>query len=153
MAAVVVLGMTIGLPLLAAMWLHKTFKLNELRQRQILAMIEKGIAPPPELNPASLDRLAGVRRRSRREERFKSGGIMLVGLGVALALIIGIAGGQPRVGLGVGGAVAAIGVAMIVSALTSRGDADTESPPAGGSGEPPPAVEPPRSERGVDAGR
>jgi len=74
---------------------------------------------------------------------------MLVGLGVALALVIGVAGGQPRVGLGVGSAVAAIGAAMVVSALLSREtDADEQS----SAGEPggPVAAGSPRPSSGDD---
>ena len=136
----------VGLFVLAAFAIMWAMRLREVKQRQILAMIEKGIAPPPELNPAAFDGLVAGPRRSREEERFKSGGIMLIGLGVALALVIGVAGGQARVGLGIGGAMAAIGAAMVVSALLSRESGPVTAPPS----EPRPA-EPPRSPSGDDA--
>jgi hypothetical protein len=65
--------------------------------------------------------LPGSVRPSRVATRFRSAGVMLVGLGAALALLIGVTAGKRSVGLGVGGAIAAIGVAMIVNAvLTGR---------------------------------
>jgi hypothetical protein len=144
MIATIPLIVVTGLMVLAAVWVYRMSKLRELKQRQILAMIEKGITPPPELHPVAFN---GAPRRSMQEERFKSGGIMLIGFGVALALVIGVAGGQARVGLGIGGAIAAIGAAMVVSALFSRGSGSVASGPPP---EPRPA-EPPRSPGGDDA--
>jgi hypothetical protein len=128
--AIIPLTVLVGLLVLAAIWLLRASRLRELREKQVLVMIERGLTPPPELvTPPD----AG-RARPAGEERFKSGGIMLVGLGVALALVIGVAGGQSRVGLGVGAAVAAIGVAMIVSALVTRDTSEPEPPAAGRPG-------------------
>jgi hypothetical protein len=42
---------------------------------------------------------------------------MFVGIGVALALIVGVAARSPNVGLGLGGAIVALGVAMIVNGV------------------------------------
>jgi hypothetical protein len=122
--AIIPLTVLVGLLVLAALWLLRASRLRELREKQVLAMIERGLTPPSELVPPPDPK----RARPAGEERFKSGGIMLVGLGVALALVIGVAGGHSRVGLGVGAAVAAIGVAMIVSALVTR-DAGELQPP------------------------
>ena len=52
---------------------------------------------------------------------------MFIGLGVALALIIGVTAGKPNVGLGLGGAIVALGAAMIVNAVLT-GREGSESP-------------------------
>lgn len=127
MIALLPLTVLVGLLVLAALWLSRVSRLRELREKQVLAMIERGVPLPPDVAAATFAgaNAGGRRRRSHTEERFKSGGIMLIGLGVALALVIGVAGGQTRVGLGVGAAVAAIGAAMLASALLSPApDAD-----------------------------
>ena len=68
-------------------------------------MIEKGLVPPAELSPggpacpASMTGVSpGSVRPSRVATRFRSAGVMLVGLGVALALLIGVTAGKPQRG-------------------------------------------------------
>ena len=134
--------MLVGLFLLAALWISRRARMREWAHRERIAMIEKGLVPPAELYPGgpalSVVETAlaseGVARSSRVATRFRSAGVMFVGLGVALALIIGVTAGKPNVGLGLGGAIVALGAAMIVNAvLTGREGA---SGPAVGSGSP-----------------
>lgn len=132
--ALIPLTVTVGLLLLAALWILRSTRLRELKQRQVLAMIEKGMAPPPEMVPLDIDGVALPVRRTTTGDRFRSGGIIVVGLGLAVGLIIGVAGAQPRVGIGIGTAILAIGAAMIVNGALARDveDArpDTLPPPA-----------------------
>jgi hypothetical protein len=95
-------------------------QLRELRHRERLAMIERGMAPSPEFDPhAAYSR--GLKQRSL------SFGIIVVGLGFALMFLIGIAGGALDTGVGVGGAVAILGVAFIVRSIYAAPPADAEA--------------------------
>src|SRR5687768_6232321 len=72
--------------------------------RERMAMIERGHVPPVE----------PVRRMSTRA---LSLGIIVVGFGLALMVIVSIAGGSPEAGVGVGGAIVILGLAFIVRSL------------------------------------
>ena len=116
--AIIPLTTLVGLLVLAALWLLRVSRLRELKERQVLAMIEKGLTPPPEMVPLNIDGVVlPARRRSAVADRFKSAGIIVVGLGLAVGIIVGIAGSQVRVGFGIGAGVVALGVAMIVNGL------------------------------------
>ena len=129
----------VGFFVLAALWIARRAKLRELVHRERMAMIEKGMVPPAELfpgaPPASILESAAYRGNtaalppSLAASRFRSIGIMLVGLGAALVLIIGVAAGEPDIGLGIGGAIATVGAAMIVNAVVSG--RERPAPPAG----------------------
>ena len=115
----------VGLFLLAAFWISRRARLREWAHRERIAMIEKGLVPSAELSPGapalsvieSTFAPEAVAKPSRIATRFRSAGVMLVGLGVALALIIGVTAGNPNVGLGIGGAIVALGAAMIVNGV------------------------------------
>jgi hypothetical protein len=121
----------VGLFVLAAIWISRRARMRELAHRERLAMIEKGLLPPAELFgggsdlalPGALD--AGGPPVSRTASRFRSAGVMFVGIGVAVGLIIGVAALEPTVGLGVGGAIAAIGAAMIVNGVLGERELTT----------------------------
>lgn len=83
---------------------------KELRHKERLAMIEKGIVPPPTAEPHEIYS-RGLKQRSL------SFGIIVVGLGLALMVLIGVAGGASDTGVGVGGSIAILGVAFIVRSL------------------------------------
>ena len=111
-------------------------QIKELKHRERMAMIDKGLMPPPEFEAASTTTHAA-------QQRSRSFGIILVGLGFALMFLIGVAGGALDTGIGVGGAVAILGGAFIVRSIyappnlaPSRG----ESGPREVNG-----IEPPRS--------
>lgn len=83
--------------------------IRELRHRERLAMIERGIVPPA-VEPIDTYS-SGLKQRSL------SFGIIVVGLGLALMILIGIAGDAVDVGVGVGGAIAILGGAFIVRSV------------------------------------
>ena len=87
----------------------------ERQHRERMAMIERGHVPQAE-----------PKGRDRGSSRSLSLGIIVVGLGLALMTIIGVAGGSPEAGVGVGGAIVIIGAAFIVRSLVVR----PEPPPA-----------------------
>lgn len=97
---------------------HRT-KVLEMMHRERLAMIERGTAPPGELDATPVSESSS--RRSARGNRLLSLGIVIVGLGLGLAVLLGFASGEPETAVGVGGAVAIIGAALIVTALVVHG--------------------------------
>jgi hypothetical protein len=130
----------VGLFGLAAFWLSRRSRLHELAHRERLAMIERGLVPPAELQGGAMEFSAahaagaGLAPISKAASRFRSAGIMLVGLGVAVATIVAFAAGQPHIAVGVGGAMVAIGAAMIINAAFAARDADTATARAGSPG-------------------
>lgn len=102
-------------------------KIREMRHRERLAMIERGLAPSPEFEP-----LTSV--RSGQKQRSLSFGIIVVGLGFSLMFLIGVAGGALDVGIGLGGAIAIIGAAFIVRSMFSPQEAVRSLVPEVGEG-------------------
>jgi hypothetical protein len=110
-------------------------RLRELQIRERIAMIEKGLVPPPEVDPAGFDR--AMDRYDRRQShgsfgRHRRAGIILIGVGVGLAVLIGFADSFNSINeaIGVGGFVAIVGLAFLVSSFLdhSRGPNPSSSP-------------------------
>src|SRR5829696_6399616 len=117
-AAVFVIGMFCGV-FIIFMGLRQRSHQLEMHHRERMAMIEKGQIP---LNEPSLqyhDKRAIV-GGAARSSRALSAGIIVVGLGMALATIISLAGQSPEIGLGVGGAIAIIGGAFVALSMVAR---------------------------------
>jgi hypothetical protein len=116
--AITFMALVAGLSVIFAALRYRT-KMLELRHAERLAMIERGLVPPPEMSgldvePSGRSQEAVVRGRSM------SLGIIVVGFGLALAFLVGIAGGSFESGIGVGGAIAILGGAFIVRSLVVR---------------------------------
>jgi hypothetical protein len=90
----------------------------ERQHRERMAMIERGQIPPVE--PV---------RRGRGSSLAMSLGIIIIGAGFALMTIIGIAAGEPGVGIGIGAAMVIIGIAFIVRSLVVRTPETVSTPP------------------------
>jgi hypothetical protein len=88
----------------------------EMRHRERMAMIERGQVPSSD----SRDFGRRIAPREGGSSMAMSLGIMIIGLGLALTFIIGIAGDSPEVGVGIGGAIAIVGGAFIVRSLVVR---------------------------------
>lgn len=118
---VVPLVFLIGGFVLMAMGLHRRGRLKELAYRERLAMIEKGLTPPPESDPEEFERLLDPRvpvdAMTTRGLRSRNAGVLLIGLGMALTLLIGFAGNAPGPAVGVGGSIAVVGGAFLVIGL------------------------------------
>jgi hypothetical protein len=91
-------------------------KLAELRHRERMAMIERGLTPPTPLTPTE-----GVERAYGSKMTI---GIMVSGFGLALMSLIAFAAGERDVAIGVGGAFVVLGLALIAAALVSRRNPD-----------------------------
>lgn len=117
----------VGLFVLAALWISRRGRGRELAHRERLAMIEKGLMPPAELYPGGPELYLGRPSEpggtiSKAARRFRSAGVIFVGLGVAVGLIIGLAADQPGIAAGIGGGIVAIGAAMIVNGVLGARD-------------------------------
>ncbi|HVC18575.1 MAG TPA: DUF6249 domain-containing protein [Vicinamibacterales bacterium] len=124
-----------GAFLVAALRIYSQMRVRELEIRQRIAMIEKGLVPPPEVDPARFEdalRTGGRFDRGSRAGRYRSAGITLIGIGVGLMVLIGVAGDAPNQGLGVGGFIAVLGLAFFLNSWLDRPSAGAPNPPAPG---------------------
>ena len=97
-------------------------RLRELAIKERIAMIEKGLVPSPEMDPARFEMLVGLRRPlSSKGERYRSAGVIIMGLGVAMIFLLAFAAGIPRVAFGVGGGLAILGLAAFVTGSMQAG--------------------------------
>jgi hypothetical protein len=91
-------------------------RLRELAHRERLARIERGLAPPPEVDPASFERAMGQstwdERVVERSALYRRAGVIVMGLGAGIWMIIGFAAGEPGIAFGVGGAIFVLGLAL-----------------------------------------
>jgi hypothetical protein len=99
------------------MAMHQRTRKLEMQYRERLAMIERGMMPSPETDPEQFE--AALNRPG--VSRYTTVGIAIAGLGFGLMLLIGIAGGAPDAGVGIGGAIAVLGGAFIVNGYLQRG--------------------------------
>src|SRR5438874_6735569 len=115
-------------------------RVRELEIRERIAMIEKGLMPPPEVDPRGFDR--AMDRFDRMQwtssaARHRSAGIVLIGVGIGLFFMIAIAGEETNAGIGVGGFIAVMGLAFLINSLFERHNPSsvppTNSSPRGGS--------------------
>jgi hypothetical protein len=111
-------------------------RLRELKIRERIAMIEKGLVPPPEVDPAGFDRAMGRYDRGDRyarrgRGRHRRAGVTLMGVGFGLMLLISLVG-STRQGIGVGGFLVIIGLACLINSTfeTPKGDVRSSPPPS-----------------------
>ncbi|HET7218974.1 MAG TPA: DUF6249 domain-containing protein [Vicinamibacterales bacterium] len=130
---------------LAVMWmgLQSRRQQLEMQHRERLAMIERGLLPPPELDPEAFERQLGKgpARETTSSSRWRGAGIMMIGLGLALIFLLSFAAREPYIGLGVGGAFVLLGAAFVVNAMMLTRSPIAQPvpprPPRPESGEPP----------------
>ena len=114
-------------------------QIREMEHRERLAMIERGLVPPPEIDPGAFERKFAATRapESRGATRARSGGVIMIAVGLALMFMLSFAAGEPGVGIGIGGAFVLLGAGFFVnSLLMSR--SDTHRPPISSQIEPRP---------------
>jgi hypothetical protein len=94
-------------------------RLREMAHRERLARIERGVAPPPEVDPESFERAMGQptwdERVVERSARYRRAGVIVMGLGAGLWMIIGFAAGEPGIAFGIGGAIFVLGLALYLN--------------------------------------
>lgn len=111
-------------------------RVRELEIRERIAMIEKGMVPPPEVDPRGFDRaMARYERRPPGAYRHRRAGVTLVGVGLGLMVMIAFAGEEPQKAIGIGGFIVLLGLAFVVnSVLEPRSDEFLEPRRDSGSG-------------------
>lgn len=111
--------MIVGALIVFIMSARQRGKLREMAHRERLAMIERGVAPPPEVDPGRFERAMGQplwdEEVAARAARYRRMGVILMGLGVALWFIMTFAGDAPQAGFGVGGAIVVLGTALYIN--------------------------------------
>ena len=90
-------------------------RVRELEVRERIAMIERGLVPPPEVDPRGFDRAMHRydRLRYRSPGRHRRAGVTLMGVGFGLVMLIGVAGDSMNEGIGVGGFFVIIGPRLL----------------------------------------
>ena len=103
-------------------------RVRELQIRERIAMIEKGIAPAPEIDPQGFQRATAIydHRKRRKPQRHRSAGVTLVSLGLGLMLMIAFAGEAPQKAVGIGGFVVMLGMAFIVNGMFDQRQMESE---------------------------
>jgi hypothetical protein len=121
-------------------------RVRELEVRERIAMIERGLVPPPERDPGGFDRAMDRYDRVREDVngfghrspgRYRSAGVTLMGVGFGLMLLIGVAGENPSAAVGVGGFIVVMGMAFFINSLLGRFDPPVPLPRDRSSSEPP----------------
>ena len=95
-------------------------RIRELQIRERIAMIEKGLVPPPEVDPSGFDRAMNRHERIDRTPgapRHRRAGITLMGVGFGLMLLIAFAGHDRASAIGVGGFLVVLGAAFFINSL------------------------------------
>ncbi len=104
-------------------------RIKELQIRERITLIEKGLVPSPEQNPAAFEAAwlrteeacCGVSpSREAYATKCTRAGIILIGIGLMLMVIITFAGDASHAGVGVGGGVAVLGGAFLVCGAVER---------------------------------
>lgn len=125
-------------------------RMRELAFRERIAMIERGLIPSPESDPAGFEKASGLRMRheSSAAIRFRTAGIILIGIGFGLMLLITFTVGRADVGFGVGGAWIALGGALLLNyfLMTRREEEGDLGRPTRWTPPPPPQPRDPGSE-------
>ena len=121
---VLLCGMFSGVFLIVLAMRQRAYRI-ELLHTERMAMIERGLAPPPELAPSlPADRpdLAAVRDQYRAHYSRKTMtlGIVLIAAGLGFMTIVGVAAGEADVAFGVGGAIVIVGAAFVVISQLSQ---------------------------------
>lgn len=104
--------------------LHGRQRLKELAIQERIAMIDKGLVPSPETNPAAFESMLRPPRASTRALRYRSAGLVLTGMGLALTVLLFFV--MPRaargIALGVGGALTIVGFTILGNGLLLAND-------------------------------
>ena len=122
-------------------------RVREMEVRERIAMIERGLVPAPEADPNGFDRAMDRydrmrsrydRRSYRAHGRYRRAGVTLLGVGFGLMLMLSFLTEEPRIGLGVGGFLAVLGLAFFLNSMFESSDHDSCPSPA-------PRIPPPSS--------
>jgi hypothetical protein len=106
-------------------------RIRELEIRERIAMVERGLVPPPEVDPRGFDREMDrherrynrhYARHASRPGRHRRSGVTIMGLGLGLMVMIAFAGRSPNAAIGVGGAILILGLAFFINGMLDNSD-------------------------------
>jgi hypothetical protein len=109
----------VGSFIVAAIGAISKGRVRELEIRERIAMIERGMVPPPETDPNGFERrMHAVDRMQHRHagSRFRSGGIMVMSVGFGLMTLLWFVGVE-REAVGIGGFMVILGLGLLVNSL------------------------------------
>ncbi len=91
--------------------------LREMEHRERLAMIERGLMPSPESDPGGFESAAGFKSIAEPPAgvRYRTAGVLMIGVGLALMMLIMFSAGDSNAGIGVGGGFAVLGAASLLN--------------------------------------
>jgi hypothetical protein len=116
-------------------------RIREMEHRERLAMIERGVVPSPETDPAGFEAATGLAEAGKDgadpSNRYRTAGVLLIGFGLGMIFVIGVAAGAPAAGLGIGGAWISLGAASLLNYWLMSRRQSRWSPPAPRTGSPP----------------
>jgi hypothetical protein len=143
MEAEVLFSIMLGLAMVAGvtiiyMGLRQRAYSLELLHRERMAMIERGLVPPPEMQSYRGYDHQATRARGA-STRALTAGIVVVALGLGFMTLIGVAAEAPNVAIGLGGAIVIIGAAFIIISIVS-GRTQPERPPSATAPATPPEI-------------
>lgn len=126
-------------------------RVRELEIRERIAMIERGLVPPPEVDPRGFDRaMDRVERlrdhRGRGAGRHRRAGVTLMGVGFGLMVLIAFTSDETSVAIGVGGFLVVMGIAFFINSLM-EGSAEPPYASPRAFGTPPPGASVPPAEQ------
>ena len=117
-------------------------RVREMEIRERIAMIERGLVPPPEADPAGFERslrsVEGVQYRYSNV-RHRNGGVIVMAVGLGLMVLIAFTSGEVNVAIGVGGFLVILGFGLFLVSLWSAPPLPMpppvdRRPPAAGNG-------------------
>ena len=115
LASVIPLSIIAGGVLIIVMAMKQRSQTMEMKHRERMAMIERGLLTAPERNPGAFE--AALQRHDQvasPPDRSVSFGVIVVALGIGFMLMVGFAGDSPGAAIGIGGATVVLGIAFIV---------------------------------------
>jgi hypothetical protein len=94
-------------------------RLKELAVQERIAMIEKGLVPSPVSDPAGFESAMSRRPISTRALRYRSAGLVLTGMGLALLvlLVFVVPHAVRGIAVGIGGAMTVLGLTVLGNGL------------------------------------
>jgi hypothetical protein len=122
---VAVLLMAVMAAGLGVAWLavHGRQRIRELAYQERIAMIEKGLVPSPETDPAGFEAMMSPRRTSVKAIRYRTSGVILTGFGLAFTVLMFFVVPDIRgIALGVGGAFTVFGLTILANGLLLASD-------------------------------
>lgn len=108
-------------------------RVRELEIRERIAMIERGLVPPPEADPAGFERRMHAVDRMQRGHagpRFRAAGVTIMSVGFGLMMLL-TAVGAAQEGIGVGGFLVIMGIGFLVNSFFSSPGAPLPPSPPG----------------------